>query len=97
VSNLSKEMRISEKLLGSDAKLEILELFHKSPGLIDRIDGVSRRIGRTPPEIEADLKDLIGIGVLFTRTIGSFEVIYFDRKKDAEVQKQISNLLREGG
>lgn len=92
--NLSEGMQISEKLLGSDIKTEILALFHKNPGLVDSIDGVSRRIGRTAPETMADFKDLISVGVLLSKTIGGSEVIYFDRKRDTEIQKAISNLLR---
>ncbi len=92
---MSEGMQISENLLGSDIKTEILALFHKNPGLVDRIDGVSRRIGRTAPETMADFKDLISVGVLLSKTIGDSEVIYFDRKRDTEIQRTISNLLRK--
>ena len=93
---MSEGMQISEKLLGSDIKTEILALFHKNPGLVDSIDGVSRRIGRTAPETISDFKDLISVGVLLSKTIGGSQVIYFDRKRDGEIQKAISNLLRKG-
>jgi len=86
-----------QKLLGSDAKVEILALFHRNPGLVDRMDGISERIGRSPTEIELDLKDLLGMGVLVTKTIGSLEVICFDPQKDTQIQTRISNLLRRGG
>ena len=93
--NLAEEKDIS-KLLGSDVKLEILALFHKNPGLTDRIDGVSRRIGRNTGEIEAEVKDLIDIGVLRTRTVETSNMIYYDQKNDVEIQKQISYSLRKG-
>ena len=94
--NLPEGIEISQKLLGSEAKLEILALFHKNPGLVDRIDSVSRRIGRDAREIEAEVKDLVDIGVLHTGTIESSKVIYYDPKNDAEIQKQISYRLRKG-
>ena len=96
MSGLAEGRGISQKLLGSDVKLEILALFHESPGLVDRIDGVSRRIGRSAGEIEADVKDLIDIGILQTETSQNSKVIYYDQKNDAEIQKQISYRLRNG-
>jgi predicted transcriptional regulator len=92
---LSREVDIS-KLLGSDVKLEILALFHENPELTDRIDGVSRRIGRNTTEIEAEVKDLLDIGVLHTRAVESTDMIYYDQKNDVELQKQISYNLRKG-
>ena len=93
---LAERVEVAQKLLGSDAKLEILALFHQNPGLVDRIDGVSKRIGRDVSEIEAEVKDLIDIGVLHTETVESSKVIYYDQKNDAKIQKQISyHLMRE--
>ena len=89
-------IEVSEKLLGSDVKLEILALFHKNPGLVDRIDAVGRRIGRNASEIEGDVKDLVDIGILHTETTLDSNVIYYDRKNDAEIEKQISYRLTKG-
>jgi len=94
LKKLPKEMDIS-KMLGSEAKLEILALFHQNPELADRIDGVSRRIGRDAGEVEAEVRDLIEIGVLHTRSVESSQVIYYDRTNDVEIQKQISYDLRK--
>ncbi len=85
-----------EKLYSSDAKAELLMLFHDNPGLIDRIEGVARRIGRTASEIEADVKDLIDLGVLVKKKIGRSEVVYFDGKKENEIQEVFSNKLKRG-
>ena len=93
---MPKGTEISEKLLGSDVKLEILALFHKNPGLVERIDAVSRRIGRNADEIEADVKDLIEIGILHTENSEDSMVIYYDQKNDARIQNQISYRLRSG-
>ncbi len=84
------------KLLSSDTKADLLALFHANPGLIDRVDGVARRIGRTAEEIEADVKDLIDLGVLMKKKIGRSEVVYFDGKRDNEIQAIISNQLKRG-
>jgi len=95
--NMPERIEIS-KLLGSDVKLEILALFHENPELVDRIDGLSRRIGRDAGEIQAEVKDLIDIGVLRTGAVESSEVnvIYYDQKNDAQIQKEISYRLRQG-
>jgi len=84
------------KLLGSDVKLEILALFHENPELVDRIDGVSRRVGRDTCEVQAEVRDLIDLGVLRTRTIENSKVIYYDQKNDVKFQKEISYGLRKG-
>jgi predicted transcriptional regulator len=98
VKELSEGGELLDKLLSSDVKAELLALFHGSPGIIDRLDGVARRIGRTASEIEADVKDLVDLGVLLEKKFGGSEVIYFDRKKDAEIRQVISDRIkREGG
>jgi len=97
VKDLPEKKQLLDRLLSSDVKADLLSLFHKNPGLIDRMDGVAKRIGRTASEIEADVKDLIELGILFKKKFSSYEVIYFDRKKDAEIQRAISNRLKRGG
>jgi len=93
---LPEGIEVSEKLLGSDVKLEILALFHKNPGLVEKIDAVGRRIGRNAGEIEADVRDLVDIGILHTENSKHSKVIYYDQKNDAEIQKQISYRLSSG-
>jgi hypothetical protein len=34
---------ILDRVLASESKAELLMLFHKNPGLIDTVEGVSRR------------------------------------------------------
>jgi len=86
-----------ESLLSSDIKADLLLLYHNSPGIIDTMDSVARRIGRTSSEIEADVKDLVNLGVLLKRSLGKSEVIYYDQKRDNEIQQIILNRLRTGG
>jgi len=92
----SQNMRI-ESLLSSDIKADLLLLYHNSPGIIDTMDSVARRIGRTASEIEADVKDLINLGVLFKKSFGKFEVIYYDQNRDNEIQQIILKRLGAGG
>jgi predicted transcriptional regulator len=92
------EIKVLDKLLSSDVKLCILELFHNNPGLLDRLEGVALRIGRSTSEIEKDAKDLLEIGILQRKKIGSSEVICFNVKRDGEIQELISNqILKRGG
>ena len=83
-----------DRLLSSDVKADLLALFHNNPGLVDRIEGVARRIGRVASDIEADVKDLINLGALSKKRIGRSEVIYCDRKSDMEIQQIVSNRLK---
>ena len=91
------EIQVLDKLLSSDVKLSILELFHNNPGLLDRLEGVALRIGRSASEIEKDAKDLLEIGILQRKKIGDSDVFCFDVKRDGEIQELISNRLKRGG
>jgi predicted transcriptional regulator len=91
------EIQVLDKLLSSDVKLSILELFHNNPGLLDRLEGVALRMGRSASEIEKDVQDLLDIGILQMRKIGNFEVVYFDVIRDGEIQELISDRLKRGG
>ena len=88
-------------LLSSEIKGDLLVLFHKNPGLIDTIDGVARRIGATTSGIETDAKDLVDLGLLGTRKIGKYEVLFLNRARDKEicdnVAECIKNMKIEGG
>jgi hypothetical protein len=82
------------QFFSTEIKGDLLILFHRNPGLIDTIDAVARRIGRTARAIEEDIRDLLAIGILRTRKIGAYEVITFNRSKDDEVQESIVNHLK---
>lgn len=97
MKKLPEEKELLDRLLSSEVRAELLALFHKSPGLIDRIDGVARRIGRTESEIQADVKALTDLGILSRKRFGKSEVIYFNGNKDKEIQQIIYNSLKGGG
>lgn len=84
-------------LLGSEVRGDLLVLFHRNPGLIDTIEGVSRRIGRSPSAIESDVRELIRLGVLREKKIGHAEVIFLDREKDRELLESVADHIRSSG
>ena len=83
-----------ETLLSSEITGDLLVLFHRNPGLIDTLDGVARRIGRTGNAIEEDVRGLVNLGILKTRRIGRSEVLLLDRARDREVLDAIAKHLR---
>ena len=91
---MSTPNQLFQLLLSSEIKGDLLTLFHKNPGLIDTIDGVARRIGRVGRAIDADVRDMIKVGVLSTRQIGAREIIYLDRSKDKAAQETIAEYLK---
>jgi len=91
------EIQVLDKLLSSDVKLSILTLFHDNPGLMDRLEGVALRMGRSASEVEKDVKDLLDIGILQRKTVGRSDVICLDFKRDREIQELISNRTLRGG
>ncbi len=82
-----------QQLLASQARGDLLVLFHRNPGLIDTLDGVARRIGRTGFSIEEDVRGLVSLGVLKMKKIGSSEVILLDRAGDRQVLEAVANHL----
>ena len=86
--------KILSRLLSSEVKGDLLVLFHKNPGLIDTMDGVARRIGRTTNVIESDIKDLMDLGLLGAKRIGKYEVVFLNHVEDKEIQEIIANYLQ---
>ena len=91
---MTAENRLFEMLISTEVKGDLLVLFHKNPGLIDTHEGVARRIGRIANSIEADVRDLVTLGILKVRQIGSRDVLLFDRSKDRETQETIVTQLK---
>jgi hypothetical protein len=85
---------VLERLLTSEAKGEILTLFHKNPGLVDTLDGVSRRIGKSKEQIEEDIKDFVELGILKGTKVGKLYLISLDARKDEEIQVMIADYFR---
>ena len=84
-------------LLGSEIRGELLILFHRNPGLIDTMEGVARRIGKTPLAIETDIKELVKLGVLKRKKIGVSEVILLDREGDRRILGSVASHLKTVG
>lgn len=91
---MSAPSQLFHLLLSSEIKGDLLTLFHKNPGLIDTLDGVARRIGRVGKVIDADVRDMVKIGVIGARQIGGREVIFLDRSKDKAAQETIVEYLK---
>ena len=69
-------------------------MFHRNPGLIDTVDGVARRVGRTTIAVISDVRELLQLGMLRQKRIGSSEVVYLDRAKDRELLESVANHLK---
>jgi hypothetical protein len=84
-------------LLGSEIRGDLLTLFHRNPGLVDTLDGVARRIGRKAEVIEDDVDELVNVGILRQKRIGSSEVILLDRVRDRQLLQTIASQLNTQG
>ena len=69
-------------------------MFHRNPGLIDTVDGVARRVGRTTIAVISDVRELLQLGVLKQKRIGNSEVVFLDRSKDRELLESVANHLK---
>lgn len=87
--------KMLEMLLASETKGELLILFHKNPGLIDSLEGIARRVGKTVRAIEEEVNDFIKLGILRTKPIGNGQAIYLDLERDREIQGSILRFIEE--
>ncbi len=77
-----------EKLIGSEAKAELLMYFHDNPDATDTVEGLAGKICRKPQEIERDISDLVELGLL-----QEVRVVSFNKDRDQELQREISRKL----
>ncbi len=85
---------ILSTLLASEVRGDLLILFHKNPGLVDTVDGIARRIGRTTIAVISDVRELLQLGLLKQKRIGASEVVFLDRAKDREILDLVANHLK---
>ena len=81
-------------LLASEVRGDLLILFHRNPGLIDTVDGVARRVGRTTIAVISDVRELLQLGVLRQKRVGNSVVVFLDRAKDRELLESVANHLK---
>lgn len=86
-----RPMKLFERLLDTDVKADILTLFHNNAGLSETPDQLARRLGRNPTEVQRELEDLVGLGIL-----RKDEVYSFGLDRDKEIQDAISKQLALG-
>ena len=82
------------RLLSSEVKADLLVMFHKNPGIMDTLDGVARRIGRTASVVETDVEDLVKLGLLRKKRTGKLEIILLNREVDKKIQDSIAEHIR---
>jgi len=86
---------LSEKLIGTEIKAELLRLFHMNPGILDTVESIARRIGRMPKDVEIEISTLVELGVLRKERFGKLDVLSLNTSKDKEVQKKLAALIEE--
>ncbi len=85
---------ILQRLLSSDVKADLLVLFHKNPGLIDTMDGIARRIGKLASAVEAEIRDLVAMGLLKVKSIGGNQVYSLDKARDKHILDEAAGHIR---
>jgi len=86
-----RPMKLFERLLDTDVKADLLTLFHNNVRLADTSEGLAKRIGRSPTEVQRELEDLVELGIL-----RKVEVYSFGVDRDREIQDAISKQLALG-
>ena len=91
---MASGQEILDVLLANETRADLVTMFRKNPGLVDSVEGVARRIGRTQAAVQEDVAELVKLGVLRTRKLGDREVISIDRLKDKEIQNEVGEFLQ---
>lgn len=84
-------MKLFERLLDTDVKADLLTLFHNHANLQDSSEGLAKKLGRNPAEVQRELEDLVELGIL-----KKVEVYSFGIDRDREIQDAISKQLALG-
>ncbi len=84
-------MKLFERLLDTDAKADLLTLFHNNANLSDSLEGLARRLGHNPAEVQHEVEDLVDLGIL-----QKTEVYSFGGERDREIQEAISKQFALG-
>jgi len=95
-----KETNLHElmgKLMGTEIKAELVRLFHMNPGILDTVEGIARRVGRMPKEVETEISTLVELGVLRRERFGNLDVVSLNTSKDREIQSRIATLIEGSG
>lgn len=85
---------LTVRLLDSEVKAELLVLFHKNPGLIDTVEGIARRIGRTAQAIKKDIKDFAQFGLVRVKKYDGVMAVSLNHERDKEIQDAILKHLK---
>jgi len=86
-----RPMKLFERLLDTDVKADILTLFHNNANLSETPEGLAKKVGRNPAEVQRELEDLVELGIL-----KKVEVYSFGMDRDKEIQDAISKQLALG-
>lgn len=87
---------LTEKLIGTEIKAELLRLFHTNPGILDTVEGVARRVGRMRKDIETEILTLVELGVLRKERFGDLDIVSLNTSKDREILKKVAELIKGG-
>lgn len=86
-----------EKLVDSDVKAELLVFFYNNPGAMDTVEGIARRVGRGSKIVERNIVDLLELGFLNKRQVGSREIFALNYGRYKDLEKMIVKYVDEYG
>jgi KaiC/GvpD/RAD55 family RecA-like ATPase len=86
-----KQRSLFEKLMGAEAKAELLMVFHDEPEITDTLEGLAKRINKDVKTVKDDVEDLAELGLPTEVKLYSF-----NREKDLGLQGEISSQLADG-
>lgn len=80
--------------IDSDEKVRLIAFFRRNPGVIETIDGLSRRLALPRARLESQIHDVVSTGLLRERRIGDRVVVMVDRERLDALTGTIEEMLK---
>ena len=85
--------KIFEVWVDSEMKVEILVFYHNNPGVIETIEGLAKRLGKSVETMRKEIADHIELGVLKEKHVDHKVVLVYNKAKEDEIKDFIEREL----
>lgn len=87
--------KLFEVWISSERKARLVVFFHENPGIIETLEGLSRRLGMTPDTLSKDIRDHLELGLLKERNLGGKRVFVYDTSARGAMEEMIATLAQK--
>lgn len=86
--------RAMELWVSSAPKVTLARFFRQNPGVVDTLEGLSRRLAIPADQLAPEIADHVSLGVLRERSLGTTTVYMLNRRRLREIEDSIIRRAR---